>query len=68
MRGSDIPHTTWRKSSRSGSQGGDCVEIAGADQGVAVRDSKDPDGPVLTFAPRAWNDFLTKLKDRHSSL
>jgi hypothetical protein len=39
----------WRKSSRSGSTG-NCVEVAANLQGViAVRDSKDPDGPLLTF-------------------
>lgn len=49
----------WRKSVRSGSSGGDCVEVADNLPGiVAVRDSKDPDGPVLTFTPRAWRDFL----------
>lgn len=37
----------WRKSSRSGSDGGECVEMAGVEAGVAVRDSKDPDGAVL---------------------
>jgi hypothetical protein len=38
---------TWRKSSYSGSNGGDCVEIAVlSDDGRAVRDSKDPGGPV----------------------
>ncbi|NVI91070.1 DUF397 domain-containing protein [Actinomadura sp. BRA 177] len=42
---------TWRKSSRSGSSGGSCVELAGAKDCVAVRDSKDPDGPVL-LVPR----------------
>jgi hypothetical protein len=39
---------TWRKSSFSGEKG-DCVEVAPAVDGVAVRDSKDPDGPVLHF-------------------
>ncbi|MFD0854073.1 DUF397 domain-containing protein, partial [Actinomadura adrarensis] len=37
----------WRKSARSGENGGNCVELAGAASVVAVRDSKDPDGPVL---------------------
>ncbi|XRQ03872.1 DUF397 domain-containing protein [Actinomadura welshii] len=38
----------WRKSTRSGSNGGDCVELSGVPGAVvAVRDSKDPDGPVL---------------------
>ncbi|GAA1794940.1 hypothetical protein GCM10009735_28860 [Actinomadura chokoriensis] len=42
---------TWRKSSRSGSSGGSCVELAGVEDAVAVRDSKDPDGAVL-LVPR----------------
>lgn len=37
----------WRRSSYSTSNGGNCVELAGLPVGVAVRDSKDPDGPVL---------------------
>lgn len=46
----------WRKSSRSGDQGA-CVEMAPVGPGVAVRDSKDPDGPVLLFSPAAWAAF-----------
>ena len=40
-------NAAWRKSSRSGSNAAECVELAGAAEMVAVRDSKDPDGPVL---------------------
>ncbi|GAA3810961.1 DUF397 domain-containing protein [Streptomyces chiangmaiensis] len=50
----------WRKSSHSGDQGGECVEIAelpGAT--VAVRDSKTPAGPVLTLAPAAYAAFVS---------
>ncbi|NKZ02668.1 DUF397 domain-containing protein [Actinomadura latina] len=46
-----MTRTTWRKSRRSGSSGGDCAELADAKDGVAVRDSKDPDGAVL-LVPR----------------
>jgi len=56
-------HLTWRKSTRSSS--GDCVEIAvpvDADV-VLMRDSKDPDGPTLTFDRDAFADFLAALKD-----
>ncbi|MEU9839391.1 DUF397 domain-containing protein [Actinomadura sp. NPDC048032] len=45
----DLTDTKWRKSSYSASNGGNCVELADAATGVAVRDSKDPDGPVLLF-------------------
>lgn len=47
----------WFKSSRSESVG-DCVEVAEIDGGVAVRDSKDPDGPVLWFTRREWAAFV----------
>ncbi|MBY8878868.1 DUF397 domain-containing protein [Actinacidiphila acidipaludis] len=49
----------WRKSSHSGNEGGDCVEVAACPATVHVRDSKDPEGPVLTFSAAAWSAFLT---------
>jgi hypothetical protein len=53
----------WRKSSYSGSNGGACVEVARNVPGlVAVRDSKDPHGPALTFAPADWSAFTAGLK------
>jgi hypothetical protein len=49
----------WRKSSYSDSQGqDDCVEVAFGGT-VAVRDSKNPAGPILTVAPVAWQAFLS---------
>ena len=55
----------WRKSSRSGNNGGACVEVADNVSGVVgVRDSKDPTGPALTFAPDAWRTFVARLADR----
>ncbi|MER7193592.1 DUF397 domain-containing protein [Streptomyces flaveolus] len=48
----------WRKSSYSGDQGGDCVEVAELPAAVAVRDSKDPAGPVLALAPAVFATFL----------
>jgi len=54
----------WRKSSYSASNGGDCVEVAVAPPAaVAVRDSKDPDGPKLIFTPAAWAAFTTALRN-----
>ncbi|MFD7229936.1 DUF397 domain-containing protein [Streptomyces sp. NPDC059881] len=47
----------WRKSSYSGSEGGACVEVAAHPSAVHVRDSKNPDGPVLTLAPGVWSSF-----------
>jgi hypothetical protein len=52
----------WRKSSYSGNGGGNCVEVA-ADGALAVRDSNDPDGPVLRFPAEVWRDFTDKLRD-----
>jgi len=61
--GHDIGNSTWRKSSYSGSNGGDCVEIAVlTGDGRAVRDSKDPGGPVLAFAPDDWRAFTVAIK------
>ncbi len=42
----------WRKSSFSGATDGNCVEIAQEAEGFAVRDSKNPDGPILSFAQK----------------
>lgn len=53
----------WVKSTRSGSNGGQCVQVAGNLPGVvAVRDSKNPSGPALTVAPVAWSAFAAELK------
>ncbi|GGQ12727.1 hypothetical protein BKA00_006496 [Actinomadura coerulea] len=49
----DLTNARWRKSSYTGSNGGNCVELADAAGAVAVRDSKDPDGPVLLLTRAA---------------
>lgn len=51
----------WRKSSRSNSNGGACVEVATLSDRVMVRDSKDPRGPVLAVSPAEWRAFLADL-------
>ncbi|GAA2393546.1 DUF397 domain-containing protein [Streptomyces coeruleofuscus] len=48
----------WRKSSYSGDQGGDCVEVAEASPTIAIRDSKTPAGPILTLDPAAFTTFV----------
>lgn len=64
MNASELSGAAWRKSSHSGSNEGSCVEVAGNHTGVvAVRDSKNPAGPSLTFSPAAWSSFLSTIKD-----
>ena len=53
----------WRKASHSHNNGGECVEVASArPAAIAVRDSKNPAGPRLAFAPRGWHRFITDVK------
>jgi hypothetical protein len=59
----DTVELLWRKASYSGNGGGSCVEVArNLPRTVAVRDSKDPHGPVLTVAPAGWRDFIADVK------
>jgi hypothetical protein len=61
----DLTGARWHKSTRSGSNGGDCVEVADNLPGVvAVRDSKDPGGPTLIFERLAWAEFIRTLKEQ----
>jgi hypothetical protein len=54
----------WRKSTCSGGNGGACVEVARNLPGiVAVRDSKDPDGPALVLDPAVWSAFVEAVKN-----
>jgi hypothetical protein len=58
-----IDRAEWRKSSYSGDNGGNCVEIAQNLPGaVAVRDSKDPEGPKLVFTPDEWRAFAAGVR------
>ncbi|CUU60784.1 protein of unknown function (DUF397) [Parafrankia irregularis] len=59
----DVSLAAWRKSSHSGGNG-QCVEVAFLDAGnVAVRDSKNQNGPVLIFTPSEWDAFIGGAKD-----
>jgi Domain of unknown function (DUF397) len=59
----DLSRAEWRKASYSTGNGGNCVEVAQNLPGiVAVRDSKDPDGPALAFAPASWQALLDGIK------
>ena len=62
MASGDRGAAIWRKSSRSGASGA-CVEVCIVDGAVLVRDSKNPDGPVLTFTPEAWAEFVAGVAD-----
>ncbi|MBC6459100.1 DUF397 domain-containing protein [Actinomadura sp. HBU206391] len=53
----------WRKASRSGANGGNCVEVARAANRVLSRDSKDPDGVILRFSPDAWRRLIAQIKE-----
>ncbi|MFI6132461.1 DUF397 domain-containing protein [Micromonospora sp. NPDC051141] len=55
----------WRKSSRSSTNGGACVEVADNLPGVVgVRDSKDSTGPTLAFEPASWRAFVAQIAER----
>jgi hypothetical protein len=59
----DLTNADWRKSSFSGGNGGNCVEVARNLPGVvAVRDSKDREGPALVFPPGEWLAFLDGVR------
>ncbi|MEV0428491.1 DUF397 domain-containing protein [Micromonospora sp. NPDC050495] len=59
----DLTGAHWRKSTRSGDNGGNCVEVADNLPGVvAVRDSKNRSGPVLAFTPDSWVGFVRALR------
>jgi hypothetical protein len=57
-------NTRWRVSSYSGSQGGNCVEVAGSGSRVLVRDTKDHAGPVLQVSAEAWRELVARVKER----
>ncbi|MGH4034320.1 DUF397 domain-containing protein [Actinomycetota bacterium Odt1-20B] len=55
----------WRKSSYSGGESGQCLEVndAGAPTHIPVRDSKNPTGPAIAFTAPAWTTFVDALKN-----
>ncbi|ETK33779.1 Scr1 family TA system antitoxin-like transcriptional regulator [Microbispora sp. ATCC PTA-5024] len=66
MRGTEPAVTAdgavWRKATRSNTVGNQCVEVALLRGGIAVRDSKDPEGPRLMFSPGEWEAFIDGVK------
>jgi len=62
MSAEGLRNVRWRKSTYSGDTG-ECIEVADAFPGVTpVRDSKNPDGPVLTFPAGSWAAFVSGVK------
>lgn len=59
--GGDCVEVGWRRSSFSGN-GGTCVEVSWPDLAVAVRDSKNTDGPTIEIAPITWHAFLASVR------
>ncbi|GAA1937761.1 DUF397 domain-containing protein [Kitasatospora viridis] len=63
MNSNEPSALNWRTSSYS-SANGQCIEVATAAGAVATRDSKDPDGPALTFPAVEWLGFIENVKAR----
>lgn len=57
----DLAGATWRKSTYSSING--CVEVAFVEDRVAVRDSKNRQGPALVFTPVEWRAFIDGIRD-----
>ncbi|GAA0945059.1 DUF397 domain-containing protein [Actinocorallia libanotica] len=62
MSASALSSARWRKSTRSDASGDNCVEIAGLPEVIAVRDSKNPDGPNLVLTRTAFTRFTRQLR------
>jgi hypothetical protein len=57
-----MTNSEWRKSSYSKGADDTCVEVSVQPTGVAVRDSKNPTGPVLLFTEQEWRVFLLGVR------
>ncbi|XVQ09887.1 DUF397 domain-containing protein [Spirillospora sp. CA-255316] len=58
----DLSKGQWRKASRSGSNGGHCVEVASTPSTILIRDSKDPEGPKLPITRQDFRRFTDAIK------
>ncbi|RST20550.1 DUF397 domain-containing protein [Streptomyces sp. WAC04770] len=62
-RRANLTSATWRKSSYSNSDGGNCVEVSDDFEDlVPVRDSKQPEGPAVVFGASAWTAFVNDMR------
>lgn len=60
---SNVPGAVWRRSSKCDNSSGNCVEIAELPGATAIRDSKDPEGPVLVYPRNEWSAFVAGVKN-----
>lgn len=67
MHNAEQNFTGWFKSSYSGANQGECVEVARGHAVVPIRDSKAVDGPALVFSANGWTSFVTAIKGGHLS-
>ncbi|MFG2192671.1 DUF397 domain-containing protein [Streptomyces sp. NPDC048639] len=65
MKQSETGQLTWLKSSHSGAEGGECIEVAATPCAVHVRDSKNPTMGTLTFTSEEWADFVDFARRSH---
>ncbi|WP_329571948.1 DUF397 domain-containing protein [Kitasatospora sp. NBC_01266] len=63
QRGLAMADSTWRKSSHSQEHDSYCVEVGDLSHGIGVRDSKDRQGPHLSFPSKAWSAFLELVRN-----
>jgi hypothetical protein len=54
----NLSRPKWRKSTKSGANNGQCVEVANLGNNIGVRDSKNRDGGILSVSPAAWAAFV----------
>jgi hypothetical protein len=62
----ELKSATWRTSSYTGGNGGNCVEVGNGGSAVVIRDTKDRAGAVLAFAPQPWREFAARIKNANA--